>query len=151
MITDEYRKALVEVLEILTYLDEDDRKKIPDEIIRFYEDNKSSEYQFNINPDENIAKQKIMNKTREILAGIYVDYLCDSKDEKKEYIKKLKQVEFKYESQKAKKYDPSSIFKKNKTYPSNDIIKALVPIKKENIFMRILKKLKSLFSKKNIS
>lgn len=149
MVTEEYSKALVEVLEIINYLDDEDKAKIPDEIIKFYEENKSTEYLFNINPDEDITKQKLMNKTREILAGIYIDYLCENKEEKKEYIKKLKQTELEFENKKRKIYDPDNIFKKNGNYQVNNIqTQALVPVKKENIFIRILKKIKSLFSKK---
>lgn len=149
MVTEEYSKALVEVLEIINYLDDEDKTKIPDAIIKFYEENKSTEYVFNINPDEDITKQKLMNKTREILAGIYIDYLCENKEEKKEYIKKLKQTELEFENKKRKIYDPDNIFKKNRNYQVNNIqTQALVPVKKENIFIRILKKIKSLFSKK---
>ena len=150
MITKEYSEALVEVLEIINHLDDDDRSKIPENIINFYENNKSLEYTPNLNFDEDITKQKLMTKTREILAGIYVDYLCNNKDEKKEYINKLKQAELKYEHQKRLKYNPSMIF--NKKTANNQIdsqtILALVPVKKDNIFVRIFKKLKSIFQKK---
>lgn len=151
MITKEYSEALVEVLEIINHLDDDDRNKIPENIIKFYENNKDLDYTPNLNFEEDITKQKLMTKTREILAGIYVDYLCNNKDEKKEYLTKLKQAELKYEHQKRLKYNPNMIF--NKKTSSNQInvetIQALVPVKKDNIFIRILKKLKSIFTKKD--
>lgn len=82
MINTEYREALVEVLEIINHLEEDEKSKIPSEIVEFYEKNKSKTYIPNINfEEEDISKYNIKNKTREILAGIYIDYLCD--DEKK--------------------------------------------------------------------
>ena len=151
MITKEYSEALVEVLEIINHLDDDDRNKIPENIIKFYENNKSLEYKPNLNFDDDITKQKLMTKTREILAGIYVDYLCNNKDEKKEYISKLKQAELKYEHQKRLKYNPSLIFNKksNSNQINSETIQALVPVKKDNIFIRILKKIKSIFSKKD--
>ena len=151
MITKEYSEALVEVLEIINHLDDNDRNKIPENIIKFYENNKSLEYKPNLNFDDDITKQKLMTKTREILAGIYVDYLCNNKDEKKEYISKLKQAELKYEHQKRLKYNPSLIFNKksNSNQINSETIQALVPVKKDNIFIRILKKIKSIFSKKD--
>lgn len=151
MITKEYSEALVEVLEIINHLDDNDRNKIPENIIKFYENNKSLEYTPNLNFDEDITKQKLMTKTREILAGIYVDYLCNTRDEKKEYIGKLKQAELKYEHQKRLKYNPNMIFNKktNTNQINSETIQALVPVKKDNIFIRILKKIKSIFSKKD--
>ena len=44
MINTEYREALVEVLEIINHLEEDEKSKIPSEIVEFYEKNKSKTY-----------------------------------------------------------------------------------------------------------
>ena len=52
MINTEYREALVEVLEIINHLEEDEKSKIPSEIVEFYEKNKSKTYIPNINFEE---------------------------------------------------------------------------------------------------
>ena len=149
MVTKEYSNALVEVLEVLKCLDEDDRKKIPSDIIKFYEDNKSTDYEFHFDSSKDLTEQYLMNKTKEILAGIYIDYLCENEREKKSYQDKLKKIENRYEAQKSKEFNYDDIFKNNKlTQVDSEEEKSLVVVKKDSLFARILKKLKSLFTKK---
>ena len=63
MINTEYREALVEVLEIIDHLEEDEKSKIPSEIVEFYEKNKSKTYIPHINfEEEDISKYNIKNK-----------------------------------------------------------------------------------------
>ena len=87
MVEAEYSEATVEVLAILDFLEDEDKKKIPNEIIEFLEKNKSKTYNPNIKYEENIDDLKLKKKTKQILAGIYLDYLCDDK-EKKNLLKK---------------------------------------------------------------
>lgn len=144
MINTEYCEAITEVLEIINHLEEDDKLKIPNEIINFYEKNKSKTYIPNINFEEkDFSKLNIHNKTREILAGIYIDYLCTNEDEKKSYIDKLKKIEYNYEENKKQNFDPDTIFKKE---PISDDL-SLVNIEKQNIFTKILNKIKNFFKK----
>lgn len=77
MVNLEYKQAAVEVLEILDLLTEENKNKIPKEVIDFLEKNKDEDYLFNINEEEidNIEKLDVKQKTKEILAGIYIDYL----------------------------------------------------------------------------
>ena len=161
MVTKEYSEALVEVLEIINCLDENERKKIPDEIIKFYEENKSTTYKpiLDLNSD-NISNAILKNKTREILAGIYIDYLCDNEDQKKEYIKELRKTEYGYEEAKKTEYEQLPIYaqelaafenQKNKANNETDSVddtKALVNVDNQNIFMRIWLKIKSFFKRK---
>lgn len=160
MVTKEYSEALVEVLEIINCLDESERKKIPDEIIKFYKENKSTTYKpiLDLNGD-NISNAILKNKTREILAGIYIDYLCDNENQKKEYIKELHKTEYGYEKAKETKYEQLPIYaqelaafeeQKNKTNDGTNQLndtKALVNVDNQNIFTRIWLKIKSFFKR----
>ena len=132
MINTEYREALVEVLEIINHLEEDEKSKIPSEIVEFYEKNKSKTYIPNINfEEEDISKYNIKNKTREILAGIYIDYLCD--DEKK------------------KSFNQNTIFKNKQTQDlKNEQIqatKSMIKVEKQGWFSKILNKIKKILKK----
>lgn len=161
MVTKEYSEALVEVLEIINCLDDNERKKIPDEIIKFYEENKSTTYKpiLDLNSD-NISNAILKNKTREILAGLYIDYLCDNENQKKEYIKELHKTEYGYEEAKQTEYEQLPIYaqelaafddKKNETNNKTNCIddtQALVNVNNQNIFMRIWLKIKSFFKRK---
>ncbi|MBO5349557.1 MAG: hypothetical protein J6A89_07055 [Clostridia bacterium] len=147
MISTDYSEALVEVLEILNYLDDEERKKIPDDIIKFYEENKSKTYIANIPYEEDVSKLKLKDKTREILAGIYLDYLCVDENEKKEYIKKLRQQKYKYEQSLKENYKGKKLFETPKEEIDNTSSQELIIEIKENIFTKILNKLKSLLKK----
>lgn len=141
-----YKEALVEVLEILNFLDTEERKKIPTDLINFFEEHKSKTYKPNIQYKEDINNLQLKDKTRQILAGLYLDYLCTDENEKKEYEKILKNQKYKYEENLKENYKGKNLFEDIKYVPvsSNEQITV---IKKENIFTKILKKLKSLFKK----
>jgi len=89
MVNLEYSEAIVEVLGILQYLEEEEKSKIPNEIFEYFEKNKSKTYNPNIKYEEDINNLKIKEKTRQILAGLYLDYLCPE-EEKKEYGKRFR-------------------------------------------------------------
>jgi hypothetical protein len=152
MINTEYREALVEVLEIINHLEEDEKSKIPSEIVEFYEKNKSKTYIPNINfEEEDISKYNIKNKTREILAGIYIDYLCDDEKKKSEYIKKLRNNEYNYEEKKKKSFNQNTIFKNKQTQDlKNEQIqatKSMIKVEKQGWFSKILNKIKKILKK----
>lgn len=151
MINTEYREALVEVLEIINHLEEDEKSKIPSEIVEFYEKNKSKTYIPNINFEEDISKYNIKNKTREILAGIYIDYLCDDEKKKSEYIKKLRNNEYNYEEKKKKSFNQNTIFKNKQTQDlKNEQIqatKSMIKVEKQGWFSKILNKIKKILKK----
>lgn len=152
MINTEYREALVEVLEIIDHLEEDEKSKIPSEIVEFYEKNKSKTYIPNINFEEgDISKYNIKNKTREILAGIYIDYLCDDEKKKSEYIKKLRNNEYNYEEKKKKSFNQNTIFKNKQTQNlKNEQIqdtKSMIKVEKQGWFSKILNKIKKILKK----
>ena len=84
MINTEYREALVEVLEIINHLEEDEKSKIPSEIVEFYEKNKSKTYIPNINieegiyipPDNAVSRRNIKNTKNGFV--INDDWIIDS-------------------------------------------------------------------------
>lgn len=151
MINTEYREALVEVLEIIDHLEEDEKSKIPSEIVEFYEKNKSKTYIPNINFEEDISKYNIKNKTREILAGIYIDYLCDDEKKKSEYIKKLRNNEYNYEEKKKKSFNQNTIFKNKQTQDLKkeqiQATKSMIKVEKQGWFSKILNKIKKILKK----
>lgn len=142
MVSVEYREAAVEVLGILEYLEEIDKNKIPKEIIEFLEKNKSKTYNPEINYWDDIESLNLKKKTRQILAGIYIDYLS-SEEEKKEYIDKLRKNEMRYQEKLKEKYDVNNIFKKRDTEVQHS--KEIIIIKEEKWFTKIINKIKSFF------
>lgn len=145
MVSVEYSEAAVEVLGILEYLEDIDKNKIPKEIIEFLEKNKSNTYNPKINYWDNVEKLNLKKKTRQILAGLYIDYLS-SDEEKKEYINKLKQNEIKNQEILKEKYNVDNIFEK-KEIPKEQVVE-LVLVKEEKWFVKIINKIKEIFKKK---
>ncbi len=86
-----YNKAFTEVKVILNYLEEKEYKKIPLELIEVINNNQNLEYNYTINNDLNLEKQKMLPETRAILLNIYINYLSNT--EKKNKILKIQQEE----------------------------------------------------------
>ncbi len=74
MMTDNYPKAYVEVLEILKYVSAKDLAKIPPDFIQMLKRKKDISYIFKIDKTKSFDNQIILKETREIFAIIYKNY-----------------------------------------------------------------------------
>ena len=115
MVNSIYAKAYKEVLEIIKYFSKEDYAKIPEEVIKFYEQNMDAGYSFKINLQKDLLGQNISQEASAVLLNLFYDYIAT--DEQKNKIKnilnlKLQQEEF----EKRKKYNPNDLFKKSETY-----------------------------------
>jgi len=142
MVSVEYSEAVVEVLGILYELEDEDFNKIPKNVIDFFEKNKSITYDPNIDYTENVEKLVLRDKTREILAGIYLDYFCPE-EEKFEYKKTIRKNRCNYEESLKENFSGQEIFKIRKKETSNEMI----VVKKETFFEKFLYKIKRWFNK----
>ena len=105
----EYSKAYTEVLEIINHFSEDEYKKIPKEKIDFFEKNKDKDYNFQINPNVDLAEQNISQNANAILVTLFRDYFAT--DKQKEVLKNLLQQNQEIiEIEKHEKYNPNNIF-----------------------------------------
>lgn len=80
MIDNTYRNALKEVYIILENTDQELLKKIPNQFLKFLQNNMNPYYQTNIRKDIEIDKQKILKETESILALIYRNYWATEKE-----------------------------------------------------------------------
>ena len=78
----EYSEAIVEVLEILEYSDDNILEKIPKKLIKFWERNKSKTYKPNLDHNKSISEMNLKDKTKSILSMIYLNYLCNDAEAK---------------------------------------------------------------------
>jgi hypothetical protein len=145
----EYSKAYTEVLEIINHFSEDEYKKIPKEKIDFFEKNKDKDYNFQINPNVDLAEQNISQNANAILVTLFRDYFAT--DKQKEVLKNLlQQNQEKIEIEKHEKYNPNNIFN-NRVHadrlkdPKEEL--ALVEIKNQTWYRKILDFFKSIFKK----
>lgn len=151
-IVKERKIAYVEVLEILNYVEEKYVKKIPREIISFFENNKSIDYKFVYDTEKTLEEQVSSNTTLTLLAMINLNYWCEDEVHKKELIKKYSENENKYQTMLKEKYNIDNIFKSRKNKIQEDILNQnslqLQEQAEINIFKLIQKKIKSIFRKK---
>lgn len=77
---DRYSMACTEILEILKYLPNEDYKKIPEEEIDFFEQNKETGYNFKFNENVSFEEQVILPETQAIIVKLYRDYFCSDED-----------------------------------------------------------------------
>ena len=137
-------QALSEVYIILRYSDSNLINKIPLKFISMVNKFKDPSYKIQIDENKSLNEQKLLPETRQILALIYRDYLCDEK-EREELIKKNnKKIE-----EMNNTYDIKNVFEKR----SNNIKeinneKQLIVVKQEKWYYKIFKFFKNIFRKK---
>lgn len=139
------RKSYSEVYEILNLMDSIYLYKIPDKVKELINNERDKEFKTNIATDIPLEKQELQRDTLTILAILYLNYWCESEQEKKELIKLFNDVD----KTNAEKYSYENLFNNNKsniqeTFTENNI--AMVEYK-ENIFKRILRFFRKMFGK----
>lgn len=145
----EYSEAIVEVLEILEYSDDNILEKIPKKLIKFWERNKSKTYKPNLDHNKSIIEMNLKNKTRSILSMIYLNYLCND-TEAKEISSIINHNEEVYQTELIKNRNSQHLEKvQNKTNTINENTKStsITTIEnKESIFKKIVNRIKRFFN-----
>ena len=152
--TETYKQAFTEVLEILSYLSKDNYNKISKELINAIESNRDIDYLYYIDTTKSLEEQEMLEETRAILFNIYRDYLADN-NTKQQILNYQNQENIVKEQIKSQNIKINDMFtQKSKT--NGDEVKdisyenvALIEVKpKTNIFNKIINKIKSLFKMK---
>ena len=159
----EYSKCLVQVDEILNYLNPEELKKIPENVRKTIKDNKDKNYTWKYDVSEKLEEQNLNRKSIAILSYLNMEYLLN--DEQGKLMEQIHRVnEQKQEEEKRKQYNPENIFenksniKEDKTIQvaSNESTskeskesKNLAMTKKDRWYNKIKLYIKSLFSKKS--
>lgn len=131
-----------ETLIFLGFFEKSMIEKIPFYVItKLCEEAADSKLEFYIDLDKSFEEQQISEKSKDLIALIYYEYIA-SKEEKKKLLTQWNYNEKEYEEMKKEKYSFEDIFKHPKEMP---ISTDLVVVKKENIFTKIAKLIKNLF------
>ena len=149
------RNAYTEVYTILQDLNEEEYNKIPPEVIETLDANRNKEYEYFLDNELELKDQPMLPETKAILFNLFRDYLA-TPEQRTKIIKMQNEARQKNELKKQQMYNTDVFANKsiNKTtkvdeneVEANNEEKQIV-IYKENIFKRILNKIKSLFMKK---
>lgn len=138
----EYEKCLVELDEILKYLDDDEKKNIPYEIRKAIHEKKDKNYNWNYDESKKLNEQNINRKTIAMLSYLNMEYLLN--DEQKKLMEELHKFnEKKIEKEKSEKYNSDSIFKNNMKYEKKEEA-TLIEVKEKKWYEKIFSFIKNL-------
>lgn len=135
-----------EAYDIILHMDKNLVKKIPENFIRFVEQNKSDDYITNIDYSKSINQQELQKGTRVILSIIYREYLLSS-EKKKELMKKDEEELKRIEQELKEKYNPDNLFKKKEKIEETAEYVELIEYKEESFLVKLIKKLISFFKR----
>ena len=142
----EYLNSLYQVSEIINYLSPELKNKIPKKLLTYFEQNKSKNYNWNLDKTKSLKEQDLLKNTKDFLAMLNFA-ICDEK-EKLEIEKVLIENEINYQKSLSKKYSSDVFSKKNRVSVYTDKTSNVELLKQEeSIFKRIINKIKSIFKK----
>ena len=140
--------AYAEVYTILQYLNEEEYNKIPPEIVDAIRLNRNVEYEYTLNNELDLEKQPMLPETKAILFNLFRDYLA-TPEQKNKIIRMQNEERQKNEIRKQQLYNTNVFENRQKENAYNPNIETKQIVKyKENIFKRILDKIKKFFGKK---
>ena len=146
------RQAYSEVTEIINLLDEDDRKKIPLNLRKYFEKKRDKKYNKTIDLSVSMKEQGLKRETIAIIAMLNLNYICNDKSEREKLQKKYGENEKKYQDELSKKYNIKDIFKNSIEEKNDEDLenlqeeKALI-VKKEKFLSKVIRFLKKIFKR----
>ncbi len=149
------KNAYTEVYTILQDLNEEEYNKIPPEVIETIKENRNEEYEYFLDDELELKDQPMLPETKAILFNLFRDYLA-TPEQRIKIIRMQNEERQKNELKKQQMYNTDVFANKsiNKTTKLDENeVKAnneenQIIVYKENIFRRILNKIKHLFIKK---
>lgn len=107
-----YARAYTEVSEILKFLPKEEYEKIPQEEIKFYNENSDKDYYFKINSNIPIEQQNISKEANAILVILFRDYIASELQKQK--LERILKYNFVEQQKLAKEqYNSNELFKNN--------------------------------------
>ena len=159
----EYSKCLVQVDEILNYLNPEELKKIPENVRKTIKDDKDKNYEWKYDEGKKLEEQNLNRKSIAILSYLNMEYLLN--DEQRKLMEQIHRVnEQKQEEEKRKQYNPENIFENKSNIKEDKTVQVasnestskeskesenLAITKKDRWYNKIILYIKSLFSKKS--
>lgn len=141
-------KAYVEILEILSYMEQKYVDMIPKKLLNLFYEERDKDYKIDINPKVSLAEQNLQRKTLVLLAMLNLNYWCEDETEKQEMLKMYADNDKKIEEEMRERYNPDNLFrKKEKVFEEENM--QLIEYKEQNIFKKIINKIMKFFRKNN--
>ena len=142
---DNYPNAYAEVYTILSYLEEEEYKKIPSDILVRISVKRNTEYNYELNEDLDLTKQPMLPETKSILFNIFRDYLA-TPEQKEKILTMQNEEKQKAEKQKQPNFDVD-VFAKRRQEKEEEIKKAIQEAKEEQEELALTEYKESFFDK----
>ena len=141
------KNAYTEVYTILQDLNEEEYNKIPPEVVEAIKANRNEEYEYELDAELELKDQPMLAETKAILFNMFRDYLA-TPEQKAKIIRMQNEERKNNELKKQQRYniDVFANRQKEDTVQQNSEKTQIVKYK-ENIFKRILNKIKRFFSR----
>ena len=136
------KNAYTEVYTILQELNEEEYNKIPPEIIEAIRTNRNEKYEYELDENLELKDHQMLPETKAILFNLFRDYLA-TPEQKEKIIRMQNEERRKNELKKQQQYNVDVFANKTKEKEPVELIEY-----KENIFKRILNKIKNFFTKR---
>ena len=141
------KNAYAEVYTILQELNEEEYNKIPPEVIKTIEANRNEDYEYELDDELELKDQPMLPETKAILFNLFRDYLA-TPEQKAKIIRMQNEARQKNELKKQQMYNTDVFANRQKEDKvQTNIEKTQIVEYKENIFKRILNKIKRFFSR----
>ena len=148
----ETRVAYAEIISFINLLPQDKQEKIPKNLIEYFKEEMDKESKRELTTDISLENQNLKNATWDLIAILYLKYLCEDEEEKKELEQIYAENERKYREEIKEKYNPEKILEnrgKKNTEQQDEVKNLPIEVKKENFIQKIIKFINKLFHKKN--
>lgn len=132
-LTKEDTYAFAELLELLSYLDEESRNRVPKKLMSIFEENALETYENHLSPNLPLEEQNISEKTVSYLSVICLNYWCDSEEEKQDLINKMRENDIKKEEELREKYSYDKMFNNQNSVENSSKKDSIDTDKKQNI------------------
>ena len=140
------KNAYAEVYTILQELNEEEYNKIPPEVTQTIEANRNEYYDYELDDELELKDQPMLPETKAILFNLFRDYLA-TPEQKAKIIRMQNEARQKNELKKQQIYNTDVFANKTREDITENNNETMQIVKyKENIFKRILNKIKSFFS-----
>lgn len=141
-------RVFSEVMSFLNIIEKEYYYKIPKKLIELFENNKDNNYNPIYNAKQPIGEQIKTKETLSVIALLDLNYWCDAEEEKNKIKEKLRENDIRHQEKLKEKFDYESLFENKKEIQDNKQEMHLQVIdKKENLFQKIMKKIKNFYIK----
>lgn len=133
-------KVLKQVYVILNEFPKEQLEKIPKNVYEYILRNKDNNYNFEINQDFELNSNSVLPGTIRIMEILFLEYIA-TEEEKNEIIDRMNKNEKEYQEKIRLEYNVDFLNKRKKSEFLKESNNLPIEVKKENFFIRIIKKL----------